>query len=124
MADDLTLDLQVEEQYPGLKDSLARTVQFLEDSGKPSLDSPGLRQEAVTHALRRARGCDFGQIVDARGLRTAGLLLLFASAAAIAALLLYPQIAQTAIARLVAPFSDVDWPRQTRLEMGAVRERI
>src|SRR6516162_7167082 len=59
-ADDLTLALRVEEQYPGLNDSLASTVQFLEEAAKPGLDSPGLRQQAVTHALRRARGCDFG----------------------------------------------------------------
>ena len=123
-SDDLTLALQVEEQYPGLNDSLASTVQFLEEGGKPSLDSPGLRQEAVTHALRRARGCDFGNIVDARGLRTAGFLLVVASAAAIAILLLYPQMAHTAITRLIAPFGSKDWPSQTQLEIGAIPERI
>jgi hypothetical protein len=123
-ADDLTLALRVEEQYPGLNDSLASTVQFLEDAAKPNLDSPGLRQEAVTHALRRARGCDFGKIVDARGLRTAGLLATVACAGAVAALLLYPQIARTAFVRMIAPFSDNDWPTQTRLDMEAIRERI
>jgi hypothetical protein len=123
-SDDLTLALRVEEQYPGLNDSLASTVEFLNEADKPGLDSPGLRQEAVRHALRRARCCDFGKIVNARGLRAAGLLALAASAAALAVLLIYPQLAQTAVARMVAPFSGVDWPRQTQLEMDAPRDRI
>src|SRR6516225_9232807 len=74
-SDDLTLALRVEKHYPGLNDSLASTVEFLQESDKPGLDSPGLRKEAVKHALRRARGVDFGTVVDARGLRTAGLLM-------------------------------------------------
>lgn len=123
-ADDLTLALRIEKVYPGLNDGLASTVQFLEEADKPGLDSPGLRREAVKRALRRAQGCDFGRIVDARGLRTAGLLMVFACSAAVALLLLYPQLAYTAIARLVAPFSGVDWPRQTQLEFPPVRERI
>jgi hypothetical protein len=123
-ADDLTLALRIEEHYPGLNDSLASTVQFLEETDKPGLDSPGLRKQAVKQALRRAQGCDFGRIVDARGLRTAGMLMIGASAAAVAVILLYPQIAYTALARLVAPFSGVDWPRQTQLEMETPRERI
>src|SRR5260221_475207 len=58
------------------------------------------------------------------GVRPAGLLVTAAGAAAAAVILLYPQLAYTAIARLVAPFSDVDWPRQTSLEVQPIRERI
>jgi hypothetical protein len=123
-SDDLTLALRVEKHYPGLNDSLASTVEFLQESDKPGLDSPGLRKEAVKHALRRARGVDFGTVVDARGLRTAGLLMAVACALAVAAVLLWPQLAFTALARLMAPFSDVDWPRQTQLDMATPRERI
>src|SRR5262249_29074748 len=53
-----------------------------------------------------------------------GLLVIAASAAAVAVLLLYPQLAHTAIARMVAPFSERDWPRQTQLDMETPRERI
>src|SRR5262249_45954937 len=79
---------------------------------------------AVKRALRRAQGCDFGKIVDARWLRTAGLLMIVACTASVAIVLLYPQLAYTAISRLVAPFSGVDWPRQTQLEFPPIRERI
>jgi hypothetical protein len=123
-SDDLTLALRVEKQYPGLNDSLASTVEFLQESDKPGLDSPGLRKEAVKHALRRARGVDFGTVVDSRGLRTAGLLMAVACAAAVAAVLLWPQLAFTALARLLAPFSAKDWPSQTQLDMAAPRDRI
>jgi hypothetical protein len=123
-ADDLTLSLRIEKVYPGLNDGLASTVQFLEEADKPGLDSPGLRREAVKRALRRAQGCDFGKIIDTRGLRTAGLLMVVACTASVALVLLHPQLAYTAIARLVAPFSGVDWPRQTQLEFPPVRERI
>src|SRR5262249_51403171 len=112
-ADDLTLALRIEEQYPGLNDGLGSAVEFLQEEGKPGIDSPALRREAVSHALRRARGCDFGKIVDARGLRAAGLLMVAAFALAVAVILVYPQLAYTALARLMAPFSEVDWPRQT-----------
>src|SRR5437879_13378445 len=59
-ADDLTLALRIEEQYPGLNDGLASSIEFLQEAGKPGVDSPALRREAVHHALPRARGCDLG----------------------------------------------------------------
>src|SRR5262245_19903051 len=73
-ADDLSLALRIEERFPSLNDSLASTVQFLEQAGKSRApDSPAMRLEAVRRAMNKSEGIDFNRVVDSRGLRTASL---------------------------------------------------
>ena len=122
-ADDLTLALRVEERFPALNDALASTVEFLGPGGVRA-DSAPLRREAVRRALGKAKGCDFGRVVDARGLRTAVLAAGLAGAAAAALAGLYPTQATTALARLADPFGAREWPRQTRLEVEEPKPRI
>src|SRR5947209_4013679 len=55
-ADDLTLALRIESLYPALNDSLASTVEFLEQPGdSEATGSPGSRQVVVQRTLREAR---------------------------------------------------------------------
>src|SRR5438445_8374590 len=99
-ADDLTLALRVETRYPVLNDSLASTVEFLEqsDDGDRS-GSPRLRRHAVERAMRQAQDCDFATIVDRRGIGTVGLSLVSAAAAAGALVSGYSAQSATALAR-------------------------
>src|SRR5947207_1739376 len=125
-ADDLSLALRVEEQYPSLNDCLASTVQFIEES-EADLDrssSSSLRREAVQRALQQAEGCNFNRVVDTRGLGLAGLSMMVACVLGTALLLLYPSQARTALRRLTNPFGGVEWPRQTQLEVSFARSRI
>src|SRR5947209_959418 len=124
-ADDLTLALRVESLYPALNDSLASTVQFLDQSeDSEAAGSPGLRQAVVRRALRQAQECNFNQVVDTRGVRLAGMSMVAATALAVTLTLLFPAVARTALARLANPFGTVDWPRQTQLRLINFRSRV
>jgi hypothetical protein len=123
-SDDLSLALRVEEEYPALNDALASTVQFLQrDTSAPS-PSAALEREAVKRALARASGCDFGKVVNKRGLWWAGVSGGVSTALALALVLLAPALATTALLRLANPFGDHDWPKKTLLEIEEPRTRI
>ncbi|MBV9122396.1 MAG: hypothetical protein JO112_03410 [Planctomycetes bacterium] len=124
-ADDLTLALQVERLYPALGDSLASTVQFLEEpEDSERTGSPGMRRAAVQRTLRLAAEYDFHKVVSTRGLRLAGLSLAGSAILALVILLLWPARAWTALARLADPFGRHDWPSQTRLEIMDYQARV
>ncbi len=123
-ADNFALAMRIEERYPFLNDCLASTVQFLETAARPEPDadtggSPSLRREAIERTLRQIQVCDFGAVVNARGVGWAGLTL--AGGLAVASLLTYlsPVLALTALERLAIPFGAKDWPKQTQLEIQA-----
>jgi hypothetical protein len=119
-AGDLSLALRVESRYPALNDALASAVQFLEQPADAvHVDSPSLRQQAVERALHLAKGLDFNPVVDARGIRAAGLSLALATIFASALILAHPRLAWTAFFRLTDPFGGHEWPRQTLLEINA-----
>ncbi len=120
--DDLALALRIERHYPGLNDSLGSTVQFLEQPDDHA--SPAMRKEAVRRGLRGVEKCDFGRVVDRRGLVPANLLALLGAAAALTLFAWQPALANVAFLRLVDPFGGHDWPRETRLEIDAPRTRI
>ncbi|MGF1582129.1 MAG: hypothetical protein ACFCD0_22615 [Gemmataceae bacterium] len=116
--DDLALALKVEEQYPILNDSLASTIQFLnQPEDAAGAGSPSLRREAVQRSLRLSQSCDFGAIVDTRGyiwtgFTALGLMLLIGLMT-----LLHPATIGAGALRLLHPFGDHEWPRQTYLEI-------
>jgi hypothetical protein len=120
--DDLTLALRIEELYPGLNDSFASAVQFL-DSEEAS-DSPALRREAVHRGLRGVSKCDFSRLVNTRGLWRLAALALLPLLAALALALWQPAAAGVAMARLFDPFGSHAWPTKTRIELDAVPESI
>jgi hypothetical protein len=123
-ADDLTLALRIEERYPDLNDALASTVAFLGRSGQPEGESASMEREAIRRALGKAARCDFGKVIDSRGLGTACLTAVGALTLAVALCVLFPAQARTALARLGDPFGGHDWPRLTQLEIEPPRPRI
>ncbi|HZZ82589.1 MAG TPA: hypothetical protein VFE62_29085, partial [Gemmataceae bacterium] len=123
-SDDLSLALRVEEEYPLLNDSLASTVQFLERGTQAESSSAVLEREAVKRALGRAAGCDFGKVINKRGLAWAGVSGGVFTALTVALITLSPSLATTAFLRLANPFGDIDWPKKTQLEIEEPRSRI
>jgi hypothetical protein len=122
--DDLSLALRVEEQYPALNDALASTVQFLERGTPPDSSSGVLEREAIKRALGHAVGCDFGKVVNKRGLVWTSSLGALFTALALALAALSPSLAGTALLRLANPFGDIHWPKKTQLEIEEPRSRI
>jgi hypothetical protein len=123
--DDLSLALRVEAEYPELNDSLASTVQFLDEPDDVDRSgSSALRRAAVKRALYQAGGCDFGRVIDRRGLKSAGMAALAVSALAVWLVVLQPAVATTALARLADPFGATEWPPLTLLVDHTNRLRI
>ena len=86
--------------------------------------SAGLRRETVKRAVGRATGLDFLRVVDARGLRVAGICALFSLLPIVVFLLLSPVTTATAFARLALPFSDIDWPKKTKADERSVETML
>jgi hypothetical protein len=123
-SDDLSLALRVEEEYPLLNDSLASTVQFLQRGTRTDSSSAVLEREAVKRALGRAAGCDFGKVVNKRGLVWAGVSGSVFTALAAALIVFAPSLVATALLRLANPFGGIYWPKKTQLEIEEPRSRI
>jgi hypothetical protein len=115
-ADDLSLALRIESEFPSLKDALASTVQFLEQSDVTA-DSPELRHQVVQNTLRRVAGVEFTRVIATRGLPLGAISIFAAALLMSAAFFHFPAEAWTALERLVNPFGDRDWPRQTQIDL-------
>ncbi len=123
-SDDLSLALRIEEAYPALNDALASTVQFLERGTRADSSSAALEHEAVKRALANAAGCDFGKVVNKRGLLWAGMSGGVSTTLATTLILLAPALSLTSLLRLANPFGEHDWPKKTQLEIDPPRLRI
>jgi hypothetical protein len=120
--DDLTLALKVEDQHPELNDALASTVQFLQQGPESEVaGSATLRREAVQRALRLAQNCDFGKVIDSRGVYALGLAAVVAGSLAAFLFLWHPDPAETAVLRLADPFGNHTW---TRLNLANLPSRV
>ncbi len=116
--DDLALALKVEEKYPILNDSLASTIQFLtQPDDAAGAGSPTLRREAVQRSLRLSQSCDFSAIVDTRGYVWSGFSALGLVLVIGLMTLLHPSTIGAGALRLLHPFGNHEWPRQTYLQI-------
>ncbi len=120
--DDLTLALRIEKLYPGLNDSFASAVQFLES--EDAHNSPAMRREAVSRGLRGVSKCDFSRLVNTRGLWRLGALALLPVLVVVGLGMWQPVAAGVSLMRFVDPFGGHDWPRNTRIQLDELRQRI
>jgi hypothetical protein len=114
--DNLNLALRIEEAYPELNDSLASTVEFLQEPKAAQARigaSEALRERTVQEAMQKAGQCDFSRILDRRaavlfGAGTCCVLL-------VAALVVgwNRPYARIAFWRFVEPFGMHTWTRIT-----------
>jgi hypothetical protein len=108
--DDLALALQIEEHYPDLNDSLASTVQFLQEKeGSPQGSSASLRQAAIQRTLALTENYDFNKIIQRRGQRWLACGALLACAVAGYFFFQHQQFAEIALWRLADPFGRHTW---------------
>jgi len=120
--DDLSLALRVEERYPVLNDSLASTVQFLQQEPDPMRgDSSSLRRETIERAMRLAEGCNFNDVVDHRGVFIVSFAALLVGGLGAFLLWAAPGLSSTAMLRFLDPYGDHSW---TRLSMEASPRRV
>jgi hypothetical protein len=114
--DNLNLALRIEEVYPELNDSLASTVQFLQEpKGEQARvgGSEALRERTVQEAMQKADQCDFSRILNRRAavLFGAGACCILLSAALV--VVSNRPYAKIAFWRFVEPFGMHTWTRIT-----------
>ncbi len=113
----IDLALRIEQRYPGFKDSLASTVQFLHAERDARLGSPAMQQRVIDGTLKELSSVDLSDIVDTREvvrIATAALCVCVVVAAIVG---LNQLESATALNRLIFPFSDSPWPRSTVLRL-------
>jgi DNA repair exonuclease SbcCD ATPase subunit len=120
--DDLTLALRIEELYPGLNDSFASAVEFLDTPDENN--SQVMRREAVHRGLRGVSRCDFSRLVNTRGLWRLAALAAVPFLALVGLGVWEPGLTGVAFARLVDPFGSHAWPTKTRIALDEVRASI
>ncbi|MBW3541670.1 MAG: hypothetical protein KY476_15485, partial [Planctomycetes bacterium] len=112
---DIDVAKQVERRYPGFRDSLASTVQFLKDDASPQIGSPALQRHVIDSTLRQASRIDASDVVETRGVRRVALAATIVCLVTALVVGLNQVAAATALGRLLSPFSHRPWPRTTEL---------
>jgi hypothetical protein len=113
----LAVARRVEARYPQLRDSLASAVEFLQQSeDDPTAGSAQLRRIVIAETETSVAGLPIDDVIDERPLRRAAFWVGVALAAVAICLLLNARAVGTAVARLVAPFGNAEWPRKHYLE--------
>jgi hypothetical protein len=113
----LTVARRIETRFPQLHDSLASAVEFLQQSEEDvTAGSPQLRRIVVAEAETAVERLALEEVVERGPLRRAAVWCGVACAALMFCLLVDAHSVGTAVARLVAPLANIDWPRQHYLE--------
>jgi len=107
---------RIERAYPELEDRLSSAIEFLAQSPDDRLaGSSALRRAVVVDATARMEDVSPARVLDRRAAyraaRVAGLVI----GLGLIAVFLQPQLARIAVARLVSPFGETEWPRKHNL---------
>jgi hypothetical protein len=122
-----TLDVarRVESRFPQLQDALASAIEFLHQSEDDQLaGSAQLRRLVVAQAQNDLESLSLREVIDHRPLRRAATVCGIAVVLAATCLLIDPNTARTAVARLVFPLGSVQWPRQHQLAFRNLPKRV
>lgn len=112
---DLDLALRVERRYPGLKDSLASTVQFLLDGQQSEVGSPAMQREVIRRTLDQLNGVTIDGVLETKSVRKVGMISAVTCLVVLTVAGLNQARATTALKRLAFPFSPIQWPRKFEL---------
>lgn len=103
--------------FPVLGDRVASALEFLgQEEDDPTAGSAVLRRAVVADATATLDELPTEQVADRHGVPQAVTAALLAIAVVLAMCMLLPKATRTALVRLVAPWSDVEWPRRNDLE--------
>ena len=112
---DLDLALRIERLNPGLADSLASTIQFLQSDQDQRLGSPSLQRAVIQRTLSGLNQISIEGIVQTDVVRKIGWIALGVCFFTANVVGWNRADAATAIQRLVFPFGDHPWPRAYEL---------
>ncbi len=113
----VVLARHLERQFPKLRGRLATAVEFLEHGVSPRLGSPELQQRLIEQTTNAVAGVEFTSALDRRESTRAMLLAISVMSVSLLLTVCNSVIAATALSRLLWPFGDRVWPKQTELQM-------
>src|SRR4051794_10379991 len=123
--DSLTVARRLEARFPQLQDSLASAIEFLRQSEEDeAAGSAQLRRLVIANAANSIECLPLELVIDRRPIRKASIWL--GAAVLLTGLCVSFNFgaAQTALARLIAPFGNAQWPRQHQLQFLDVPTQI
>ncbi len=121
----LTIAQQIQADRPALGSRLASAVEFLDQKIEdPSAGSADLRRSVVTQATTEVQELPLEEVIDRGPLRRAMRVITGCLAAVALFGIADPMGLRTAAARLVAPWSDENWPRRHHLQIEDAPDRI
>jgi len=121
---DVDIALRIEDRYPGFQDSLASTVEFSAANADPRIGSPELQQQVIAETMERIDEVDIADVVQTKPIRD--IVTAAIAVCVLVAFVVGVNRSQAAIAvnRLLFPFSDLEWPRSTRLQLLDEKLRV
>lgn len=122
---DVDLALKVERSMPALRDRLASSLEFLEESeDDPLAGSAALRRQVISQTAAAAETLDFSRLTQAQPARRAAMACAALAAVVAAMAVLNPAATSVALARLVAPWGATAWPQANNLSFDKSVERL
>lgn len=116
--------LLVERKFPVLQSRLASAAQFAAGSGgSAEYNSPQLVGKLIEEAIDRSAGLPMHQTLNHRSARKNALVILFVGAVFTGSVVLTPEAFGIWFYRNIA-LADVDWPKQTRLEVLGAEDGV
>lgn len=108
---------RIERRFPGFKDSLASTVQFLEEGADERLGSPELQKRVISETLQQLQSVDLADVIDSKPVRSTAYVA--ALVCVIAGILVAVDLpaSRLALQRLTFPYAEHAWPRRTSLRL-------
>ena len=121
----LAVAQRIESRFPQLRDALASSIEFLEQSeDDATAGSAQLRRHVITHAQTEAEGLDLDGVIDRQPLRRAARWLAVVFAVFAFCIAWDASAVGIALARLVAPMGSTAWPRDNHLAFRNVPKRL
>ena len=113
---DVDLAARLQRRFPGLKDRLVSSVEFLgQGEEDPIAGSPALRRAVISQTAAETERLDFFDVLDRRPPIRAAMATAIVCLAAIILIALDPLSSKIALARLLNPLSNRAWPQKNYL---------
>jgi len=107
---------RVQAAYPQLGDRLASALEFLsQDEDDPSAGSAPLRRSVIAGTSATLHELPLSEVTKSPSLRKATMAMVATLIAALGLVIANPSAVRIAIARVTAPWNNVEWPRQNNL---------
>lgn len=116
---------RIEAHFPDLNDSLSSAIEFLHQSETDAMaGSAQLRRLVISEAQQSIESLPLDDVIDRRPLRKAAAWVAAMALLGITCFVVNPGASSTAVARLILPLGNIQWPRQNHLAFRNVPTQL